>query len=250
MNFLDFVAFQSTSFILYWFILLFVWIGHLLSPMATFTRTPPCVYIWMYIQTLTYPIITNIDSFFSKRKADEIAGKVLATPADSNSTISKVQCFLTKKKLSLHFCYSHVITKWISQIKKTTPNINCLTSASLRLRKIYAVAMLLSICFILWAVSFLYMGDNGSPQPTITCSFSESLSLCQESIVLPSIRKNSSDWWLDTFACTFYLRYFKCVFKFSKLSFLIMFASNFSWLYYHFVYRPPFNTVLKLHFYF
>lgn len=38
-----------------------------LSPMATFTRTPPCVCIWMSIQTLTYPIITHIDSFFFPR---------------------------------------------------------------------------------------------------------------------------------------------------------------------------------------
>lgn len=67
----------------------------------------------------------------------------------------------------------------ISNKKKEPPNINGLTSASLRLRKLCAVANNNTFAtidlFPLWAVSFLYMGDNGSPHPTITCSSSESL---------------------------------------------------------------------------
>lgn len=138
----------------------------------------------------------------------------------------------------------------ISNKKKEPPNINGLTSASLRLRKLCAVANNNTFAtidlFPLWAVSFLYMGDNGSPHPTITCSSSESLTR------IPCIAIDSQKLirLLARFLCLYILHsIFQVRVKFSKLSFLIMFASNFSCIYYDFVYRPPSNTVLKLHFY-
>lgn len=112
------------SFILFWFIL-FYFLDEsdifVVSDGYIHTHTTVCMYLDVYPN----PNLPKNHShwFFSNgnlQKADEIAGKVPATPADSNLTISTVQCFLTKKRLKLYFCYSHVVTKWISQIKKRT----------------------------------------------------------------------------------------------------------------------------------